>query len=184
MRARIRAHHAVGETAVVGNARALTRFPAVHGPVAPGVRARCVPERPARPPLHRTAASPPRLPVPERRHAFRSASRTSRLPAQGLQRGQGAQAVRAPQTAQVVPRFVRAGRPTGIVERIDNSRPESVSGSSTCPSRLTPLPEPARSSRERNPSPRVRHFLSLAARADSIADAQWRARLRFVPNRK
>jgi hypothetical protein len=175
---RVRRHAAYG-SACVGIAPPPTRSPAVHVPVAPAVLARFALERPVRPPSHRIAA-PPRLPVPEWPPAFRTAYRTSPRATQATGATQAAQVAQVAQAAQGFP---RAGLQTGIAKRIDSCRPESVSGLSTCPSRPTPLPEPARSSRERNPSPRVPNFRSLAVRGDSIADARWLARLRFVPTR-
>src|SRR5450759_952400 len=61
---RARCHAAYG-SACVGIVPSPTRSPPGDVPVAPGVHARFALERPARPPSHRTAASPPRLPVPE-----------------------------------------------------------------------------------------------------------------------
>lgn len=183
LRARMRARHAPGGNAVDRNARAPTRFPAAYVLVAPEVRARFALEQPVPRLLHRTAALPRWFPGPECRPAFRAASRTSRWSAQAARGARVARVARPTRAAQAVPRSARTSRQIGIAERIDSCRPESVSGLSTCPSRLTPLPEPARSSRERNPSPRVPNFRSLAMRAGSIADARWRARLRFVPTR-
>src|SRR5450759_4209875 len=124
---RARCHAAYG-SACVGIAPSPTRSPAGHVPVAPGVLARFALERPARPPSHRTAASPPRLPVPEWPPALRAASRTSPRATGATQAAQVTQVTQAAQVARVAPRFPRfprfprAGRQTGIAERIDSCR--------------------------------------------------------------